>query len=206
MYLYHTGSVLGQREYGSFYHETVFPNIIKKLASDYPDEDIGKLDRETEVTSHMEGAQSSPSTPKRRQEVLTEKLNKLKDTPISPQEIMRNHLVETNVRIDNLEQSRIDVGETQNQQLDLFSEIVQRLDQHTGLNDKKQQEDVKFLIDELTHKTLEADSAKVKINELDIILSNKEDVIEELNNQCVQLKIDSEKEQAKRTTHVMISG
>ena len=120
MYFYHTESVLGLGEYGSYYHETVFPNIIKKLASDYLDEDMGKLDRETEVTSHTEGAQSSPSTPKRLQEVLTEKLNKLKDTPISPQGIMRNHLVKTNVRIDNLEQSVIDVRETQNQQLDVL--------------------------------------------------------------------------------------
>ena len=89
----------------------LFPNIIKKLASDYPNENIGELDRETEVTSHTEEAQSSPSTPKRLQEVLTGKLNKLKDTPISPQGIMRNHLVKTNVRIDNLEQSIIDVRE-----------------------------------------------------------------------------------------------
>ena len=149
-----------------------------------------------------QGAQSSPSTPKRLQEVLTGKRNKLKDTPISPQGIMRNHLVKTNVRTDNLEQSIIDVRETQNQQLDLFNKIVQRLDQLTGLNDRKQQEDVKFLIDELAQKTSEADSAKVKINELDIILSNKEDVIEEPNNQCIQLKIDLEKEQAKHTTQV----
>ena len=74
---------------------------------------------------------------------------------------MRNHLVKANVGIDNLEQSIIDVRETQNQQLDLFNKIVQRLDQFTGLNDRKQQEDVKFLIDELAQKTLEADSAKV---------------------------------------------
>ena len=91
---------------------------------------------------------------------------------------MRNHLVKTNVRIDNLEQSIIDVRETQNQQLDLFNKIVLRLDQLTGLNDRKQQ-DVKFLIDELTQKTLKADSTKVKISELDIVLSNKEDVIEQ---------------------------
>ena len=89
-------------------------------------------------------------------------------------------MVKTNVRIDNLEQSIIDVRETQNQQfdLDLFNKIVLRLDQLTGLNDRKQQ-DVKFLIDELTQKTLKADSTKVKISELDIILSNKEDVIEQ---------------------------
>ena len=176
MYFYHTGSVLGQGEYGSYYQETVFPNIIKKLASDYPDEDIGELHRETEVISHTEGAQLSPSTPKRLQEVLTGRLNKLKDTPISPQRTMRNHLVKTNVRIDNSEQSIIDVRETQNKQLDLFNKIVQRLDQLTGLNDRKQQENVKFLIHELAQRTLEVDSAEVKINELDIILSNKEDV------------------------------
>ena len=45
-------------------------------------EDIGELDRKTEVTSHTEETQSSPSTPKRLQEVLAGKLNKLKDTPI----------------------------------------------------------------------------------------------------------------------------
>ena len=76
------------------------------------------------------------------QKLLTGKLNKLMGTPISPQEIMRNHLVKTNVRIDNLEQSIIDASETQNQQLDLFNKIVQRLHQLTCLNDKVQQEDV----------------------------------------------------------------
>ena len=76
MYFYHTGSVLGQGEYGNYYHETVFLNIIKKLASDYPDENIGELDRETEVTSHTEEAPPSPSTPKRLHEILTGKLNK----------------------------------------------------------------------------------------------------------------------------------
>ena len=174
MYLYHTGSVLGQGEYGSYYHETVFPNIIKKLASDYLDEDIGELDGETETTSHTEGTQASPPTPKRLQEVLAGKLNKLKGTPISPQRMLRNHLVKTNVRIVNFEESIIDVRDTQNQQFDLFNKIVQRLDQLTGLNDRKQQEDVKFLINELAQKTLEADSAKVKINKLGIILSNKD--------------------------------
>ena len=115
---------------------------MKKLTSDYPDEDIGELDRETEVTSHTVGTQSSPSTPKCPQEVLAGELNKLKDTPISPQGIMINHLVKTNVRINNLEQSIIDVRETQNQRLDLFNKIVQRLDQLTGLNDRKQEENV----------------------------------------------------------------
>ena len=206
MYFCHTGSVLSQGEYGNYYHETVFPNIMKKLASDYPDENIGELDRETKVTSHTEGAQSSPSTPKRLQEVLTGKLNKLKDTPISPQGIRRNHLVETNIRIDNLEQSIIDVRETQNQQLDPFNKIVQRLDQLTGLNDRKQQEDAKFLIDELAQKALEADSAKVKINKLDIILSNKEDVIEELNNQCLQQKLIWRKNKPNIQPKLMISG
>ena len=111
---------------------------MKKLTSEYPDEDIGELDKEAKVTSHTEGTQSSPSTPstlKSLQEVLSGELNKLKDTPISPQGIMRNHLVKTNVIIDNSEQSIIDVRETQNQELDLFNKIVQRLDQLTGLND-----------------------------------------------------------------------
>ena len=49
------------------------------------------------------------------------------------------------------------------------------------------------LINELATRTLKVNMAKKKIKELQIVIDNKDDTIEHLNNQCIELKINLER-------------
>ena len=127
--------------------------------------------------------QADKSTPAKLHETLQEKLNELKGTPVTPQAIMKNYLVKTKDRLDNLEESIISVTETQNKQVVYFQQIMQKLEalesKDTGnfiektVNERlessvsdMQREETARLINELATRTLEVNMAEEKIKKI----------------------------------------
>ena len=56
-----------------------------------------------------------------------------------------------------------------------------------------QRKETAHLINELATRTLEVNMAEEKIKELQIVIDNKDNTTEHLNNQCIELKINLEK-------------
>ena len=55
--------------------------------------------------------------------------------------------------------------------------------------------DLDYLIEQLSLKALEVDAGKERIKELEIIIENKDNIIENLHNECAKLKIQLEQSQ-----------
>ena len=68
--------------------------------------------------------------------------------------------------------------------------------------------DLNYLVEELSLKTLEVNEGKRRIKELETIINNKDDIIEHLNNTCVEIKIKlenleiSEEQQSYSRAHI----
>ena len=68
--------------------------------------------------------------------------------------------------------------------------IIERLESFVS---DMQRKETAHLIYELTTRTLEVNISEEKTKELQIIIDNKDDTIEHLNNQCIELKLNLEK-------------
>ena len=58
--------------------------------------------------------------------------------------------------------------------------------------------DLQFLIEQLSLETLEIDSGKERIKELEVIVENKDNTIEHLHNKCAELNLQLEQFQLSK--------
>ena len=151
-------------------------------------------------------------TPEKLQDTLS---NRLRGTPITPQQIVKKHLMKTTERMDDIEDAVVTIQEHQNKQQEKLQKVPTKLNSVkipnlSGLESKitnaikdkleeivgdRLRKDLDYLIEQFSLKTLEVDTGKERIKELEIIIENKNNIIENLHNECAKLKIQLEQSQ-----------
>ena len=114
--------------------------------------------------------------------------------------------------MDNIEDAVVTIQEHQNKQQQKLQEVSTKLDSikipnlfglesmiTNAIKDKLEEIvgdrlriDLDYLIEQLSLKSLEVDSGKERIKELEIIIENKDNIVENLHNECAKLKIQLE--------------
>ena len=218
LYFFSTGSVWGQGEYCQHYQK-IFPQMIKNMIQESgfnhinsKDEELQSRDPSTSPEHTNLRDSSITFTPEKLQDTLS---NRLRGTPITPQQIVKKHLMKTTERMDNIEDAVVTIQEHQNKQQEKLQEVSTKLDSIkipnlSGLESKitnaikdkleeivgdRLRKDLDYLIEQLSLKTLEVDTGKERIKELEIIIENKDNIIENLHNECAKLKIQLEQSQ-----------
>ena len=189
LYFFSTGSVLGQGEYCQHYQK-IFPQMIKNMTQESGFNHINSKDKELQSgdpstsPEHTNPRDSSLTfTPEKLQDILS---NRLRGTPITPQQIVKKHLMKTTERMDNIEDAVVTIQEHQNKQQEKLQEVSTKLDSIkipnlSGLESKitnaikdkleefvgdRLRKDLDYLIEQLSLKTLEVDTGKEIIKNL----------------------------------------
>ena len=133
-FFFQSGVVVCQGELLKDYGELIFPKIMEKLEVQIQDvpEPVKEIQEE-----HVKATLASQETPDNARvgltkdkinitgKTLSNHLQKLRDTSIPPQNIINNHLIRSENRIDKLEDSVMEIMNNQSVQFEAWSKLFE---------------------------------------------------------------------------------
>ena len=230
-FFFQSGVVVCQGELLKDYGELIFPKIMEKLEVQIQDvpEPVKGIQEE-----HVKATLASQETPVNARvgltkdkinltgKTLSNHLQRLRDTPITPQNIINNHLIRSDNRIDKLEDSIMEIKNNQSVQFEAWSKLFESqsnivTNQVAELNKNFSASHLEALIANKVQEEIakqsgdvhkknglsspsELEGQSVQIQELEEVIRAKDDVIEKLNEEIISLKIHVEElEQLEKT-------
>ena len=222
-FFFQSGVVVCQGELLKDYGELIFPKVMEQLEVQIQDvpEPVKKIQEEL-----VKATLASQETPVNARvgltkdkinltgKTLSNHLQKLRDTPITPQNIINNHLIRSENRIDKLEDSIMEIMNNQSVQFEAWSKLFELqsniiTNQVDELNKNFSASHLEALIANKVKEEIakqsgdvhkknglsspsELEGQSLRIQELEEVIRAKNDVIEKLNEEIISLKIQVE--------------